>query len=154
MNELDLNFYTVIISIASLVASIVACYQTSKSVKLSNRAMVTMYLVSSKRGTYVKVKNNGNFSAVLLSFETDVDVAKCKVTDSTPFPLVGLKNMQLAPKTSKIAYIQKKYLNTGHWLKVKYRDDLTNKEFIFKLDLNTYKEYALVNEEDFNLVDY
>ena len=154
MNELDFNFYTVIVSIVSLTVSVFACYQTSKTIKMSNRAMVTMYLVSSKRGTYIKVKNNGNFNAVLLSFETDIDITKCKLLNEPPFPLVGLKNIHLAPKTSKIALIQNKYLNTGHWLKVKYRDDLTNKEFIFKLDLNTYNEYALINEEDFNLVDY
>lgn len=154
MNNMDFNVYSIFISILSVVTAIFSCYQTSKSVKLSNRAMISMYLISSKKATYIKIKNYGNSNAILIEFKTDIDVDEARKIDAVPFPLVGLENIYLAPKTSKIALIDNKYLNVGHWMSVRYHDDLTNKQYSFKLDLNTYKEYALIAEDDFNLVDY
>ena len=154
MNNINFDIYSTFISILSLATAIFACYQTSRTIKLSNRAMVSMYLISSKKGTYIKIKNFGNFDALLLTFETDINVNKANTSDKLPFPLVGLKNIYLAPKTSKIALINNKYLNNNHWISVKYRDTLTNKLYTFRLELNTYREYALIVEEDFNLVDY
>lgn len=154
MPDLDYNVYATFISICSLIVALVACYQTSKTIKLSNRAVVSMYLISSKKGTYIKVKNFGKSNAKIMSFNSDVDINQAKIKGKYPFPLVGLKNIHIAPGTSKIALVDNKYLNCNHWISVTYHDDLTNKEYTFKLELNTYKEYALIIGEDFNLVDY
>lgn len=154
MPDLDYNVYATFISICSLIVSLIACYQTSKTVKLANRAMLSMYLISSKNGTYVKVKNFGNSNAKIISFNSNVDPKKAKLTDRFPFPLVGLHDIFIGPGTSKIALIDNKYLNSNNWISVTYYDELTKKEYSFKLELNTYNEYALVAGDDFNLVDY
>lgn len=154
MNEIDFNFYTIFISVCSLIVSIFALRKTSKTIKLSYRAMVSMYLISTKKGTYVKIKNFGRFNAKLISFDSDIDAVQARKTDKYPFPFVGLKDIYIAPGTSKIALINKKYLNNGNWISVTYYDDLTKKNYSFKLELNTYNEYALIAEDDFNLVDY
>ena len=44
MPDLDYNVYATFISICSLIVSLIACYQTSKTVKLANRAMLSIYL--------------------------------------------------------------------------------------------------------------
>ena len=154
MPDIDFNVYATFISIFSLIVALVACYQTSKTIKLSNRAIVSMYLISSKKGTYIKIKNFGKFNAKILSFNSDVDIDQAKANDIYPFPLVGLNNIYIAPGTTKIALIDNKYLNNNHWISVTYHDDLTNKDYTFKLELNTYSKYALIDGDDFNLVDY
>lgn len=154
MPSLDYNVYATFISVCSLVVALVTCYQTSKNIKLSNRAIVQMYLISSKKGTYIKIKNFGKFNAKIISFNSDVNVQLAKRKDKFPFPFVGLKNIYIAPGTSQLAMIDHKYLNDNHWISVTYIDDLTNKEYSFRLELNTYEEYALIAEDDFNLVDY
>lgn len=154
MNELDFNTWSIIISTVALFISIYTCHQNSKIVKLSNRANVVMYLVSSSKATYVKVKNVGHSPAKIVSFKTDVDVEKVNSIDQIPFPLVGLENIVIAPNTSKIAKIDNKYLEQEHWIEIKYFDYLTQNNYTFNLPLKTYKEFALVSIEDFNLIDY
>ena len=154
MTDYDINLITAITSIVSIFIATYTCYQSSKTNKLINRSHIYMYLISSNKATYIKVKNFGKSNAIILNFETDVDIEMSKKSDKYPFPLVGLENISISPNTSKIAMIDHKYLNCGHWIKVTYFDELTKKQFTHKIELNTYQEFALINAEDFNLVDY
>lgn len=154
MGESFFQFCSLIISIAALCVSIFVCVQNSRTTKLVNRAHVYLYLVSTKNATYIKVKNFGNSNALLLHFDSDVDANKIRKTENVPFPLVGLENIIIAPNTSKIAMIDNKYINSGHWISVTYLDGLTKKQFTHKIDINTYSEYALVHEADFSIIDY
>ena len=117
------------------------------------RPYVYLYLVSTKNGTYVKVKNFGKSNANLKKFSTNVNLIEYKNKYNRNFPYVGLTDITIVPGSSKIAIIDNQCLNKGNWLQVNYIDS-KNKEYSFKLELNTYGKYALVNEHDFDIIDY
>ena len=145
---------TIAISVLSLLVSIFACHQTSKTTTLANKASISMYLIFIKDRTYLKIKNFGNSNALIKSFRTDVDVQNSKKYDLFPFPYVGIKNINIAPGTSMIALLDRKYIDKNHWISVEYFDELTRKNYSFKLEINSYQEYACVYEDNFNLIDY
>lgn len=64
-----------------------------------------------------------------------------------------MKDITIVPGSSKVAIIDNQYLNNGNWLQVDYTDS-KNKNYSFKLELNTYNKYALVSENDFDIIDY
>lgn len=113
-----------------------------------------MYLIFINDRTYLKIKNFGNSNALIKSFQTDVDVQNSKKYDLFPFPYVGIKNINIAPGTSMIALLDRKYIDKNHWISVEYFDELTRKNYSFKLEINSYQEYACVYEDNFNLIDY
>ena len=53
-----------------------------------------------------------------------------------------------------IALLDRKYIDKNHWISVEYFDELTRKNYSFKLEINSYQEYACVYEDNFNLIDY
>lgn len=149
----DFNFIATIISIISIIIATTSCYMTYKQIKLSLRPYVSLYLISSQNATYVKIKNFGKTNAVIDYFETDVNLNEYLNTVGYHFSYVGLSNITLGPSQSKIASFDKNYLNSNHWIKVSYHDD-KGKKYVSKLQLNTYKEFALVNDKDFDFIDY
>ncbi|MEF2782773.1 MAG: hypothetical protein U0N20_06735 [Clostridium sp.] len=153
MNEIDFNFYTLFISFVSICIATYSCYQTYKMFKIQTRPYVYLYLVSTKNATYIKIKNFGKSNAILKSFDTNVETDEYEFKTSTPFPYVGLTNITLVPNSSKIAKIDYEYLNKGNTITVYYVDD-NGKQYHHTIELNTFKEYALVHEKDFDIIDY
>ena len=148
-----LSISSIIISTLSIFIAAFSCYQTYKIAQREMRPYVVMYIVSSKNATYIKIKNVGRSAAKIIDFSTDVDITSYKSRCFRAFPFVGLKNIDLAPNTSKIAILDNRYLNKGYFLTVFY-EDLDHKKYDYKLDINTYSHYALVHENDFDLIDY
>lgn len=151
----DFNYLATIISVISIIIATISCYQTYKNSQISVRPYVYLYLVSTKNGTYIKVKNFGKSNANLKKFSTNVNLIeyKNKCKNNLNFPYVGLTDITIVPESSKIAIIDNQYLNNDYWIQVDYTDS-KNKKYSFKLKLNTYNEYALVSEQDFDIIDY
>lgn len=149
----DFNYLATLISVISIIIATLSCYQTYKNSQLNTRPYVYLYLVSTKNGTYIKVKNFGKSNANLKNFSTNVDLLEYRSKNNHFFPYVGLTDVTIVPGSSKIALIDNQYLNNGNWIQVDYTDS-KNKKYLFKLELNTYAEYALVSEKDFDIIDY
>lgn len=149
------NYLATIISVISIIIATISSYQTYRNSQTNIRPYVYLYLVSTKNGTYVKIKNFGKSNAKLKNFSTNVDLTeyKSKSKNNRNFPYVGLKDITIVPGSSKVAIIDNQYLNNGNWLQVDYTDS-KNKNYSFKLELNTYNKYALVSENDFDIIDY
>ena len=136
------NYLATIISVISIIIATISSYQTYRNSQTNIRP-------------YVKIKNFGKSNAKLKKFSTNVDLAeyKSKSKNNRNFPYVGLKDITIVPGSSKVAIIDNQYLNNGNWLQVDYTDS-KNKNYSFKLELNTYNKYALVSENDFDIIDY
>lgn len=156
MDNLDFNFLATVISIISICIAAYACYQNYKINKEALRSYVYLYVVSTKNATYIKVKNFGKTSAKIIGFNTDINVNEARQNSKFPdyFPLVGLTNIHLAPNASKIALIENKYLNCKHWMSVTYIDEISNKTYVHKIELISFGKYALVDQNDFEIIDY
>lgn len=157
MNNNNFDIMATLISLASILIATYSCYQTYKINRESHRSYVFLYIVSTKNATYIKVKNFGHTSATIMHFDTDIDVGKAR-RESTHgfqyFPLIGLENISLAPNTSKIALIDNKYLNKNHWMSVTWSDNITKRTYTHKIKLISFDKYALVHENDFEIIDF
>ncbi len=142
-----------ILAISSFVVALLAAFGQCISVWITWRPSVVLYIISTKKGTYIKMKNFGGSIAKISRFSTNVDLQKYKSNTNKPFPYVGLSNFILAPGTSLLAVIDNKYLNKDCWIEVAYKSSvgITRK---YRLPLQSPNIYALVSENDFDYKDY
>lgn len=63
------NYLATIISVISIIIATISSYQTYRNSQTNIRPYVYLYLVSTKNGTYVKIKNFGKSNAKLKNFQ-------------------------------------------------------------------------------------
>lgn len=145
----EYNFLALAVATISAMAAALSSW-------FSIRPSIGMNVITSKKHLYIKIKNYGGSSANLLKFQTDVDLADYKKKTNLPFPLVGMADFVLAPGASCIAIIDNSAVNNGHWISVEYTSMFFLSKYFphhFKLNLISPGLYALIDEEDFELLD-
>lgn len=147
----DLNLETVL-SVSGFVVALLAAAGQCIATWVTWRPAVSLYVVATKSFMYVKVRNFGGSVAYIDSFSTNVDVDDYKSKVGRDFPYVGLQNYQLVQGQSNIGVIDNAYLNRDNWLEVRYRSRL-GIPYKFRANLVSPNRFALVGENDFDLLD-
>lgn len=136
-------FASLITSIVAIAISVKTLKQNSKMIEESTRPYINLYIGStyfSDTITYLIIKNFGTSSAIITSFESEVDFKTCSY-DESHIPFEHIVGTNLCPNES-LQFPVKSYelsrLSTTFYVNISYKSEVHSYNEVISINFAAY----------------